>query len=1484
MRREIVEKINKRIAAAALALAIIAAVVCGIVFASYTSPTIPSGEGSSSLSAVDATIASDVNIGSIGSISQEDDASAQERWNMPDAPVTWISNESDLTSYLHSGSTGDYGSGTIGVLTQDIVLNTNSQSKLGVNTFRGVLDGNGYTLSLNVTTSDDQIGAISSYAYLDANNDSLRENIEWTEEVYNGYGLEGINAVGLLVGANRGTIANLKIDYTSDMAVPSLNNDTEVVGNNVLLSASSPQYGTAFGIVSGANFGTISNVRVNVNDNFVGRQQASGNRANNRDSNPYVNMSIVGVLTGMFVSGSISDTYVDLAAQTYVAAAVDNIKYSYQFGDVNNHKWRNGMAITGGMVGYFVGSAGVLSDSYLTGSGTVQSVVFRGDEQGAGKGYNAFSGGITGGKFKFGNGFTNDDGKDMISSAGNTVGGIGNQIQGIVVSWKGHKLDNNNSNDVDYCDNMAVIERDEFGTLIDTANYNGGMPAIALTYDYDSLGFSSSHAKTGISNTGDVTQWVEAYSLSDSDDISVEIKAVDGSFRIEAITNDYQASSDYQAMPSIKENASTSFYYTVGANYTGKYIWSMNSATVYDSAFLTGTADKTTEGEVTRSTFRDYDAFTGAMIYSVAYGGTKTAYEFNVGTMAQYSISHLQNSTPTTQRIYDGNPVNEPTLVLTAADSSSTGSGTISITPQSDCYAWKYSSSGTDIDRADTIYPGQYQFRSEIDVIEDGQVEATYAYLDTTARVIARTTQGIPLTFTVIPAAITVRSDQASRGNWTTEAVFNGSLNTSGYAAYGQQAPSGDIFDAYTYDVNNTTGSYQKMSGTTFSFSDTETTATAGRTYSNFTVYKLNGNDEYVAVGSASASLTVKIDTTAPIVVDTRYYTYSGDAEITVDNIHQFYYDIKEGDPLFTNITDQIGANSWVSEKIFVVSTASDERRSGIDSDGVSVQYFTESSGSSNWIKHPLQVQISYGGGGEEAKQDIDLGQGNAATIACINNSARLRLQLVDVLENERAVDLGTLNIDTVELALNSASPMGYSYFLGPATSALKVRIEATVGASGANVQYLIVDKTDIDDTSAEIPSGYEDAWVTLGAYDSKASYTIMESFADGAAVFVKLSSAQGLFPDQVKRLYAGSGPDTDTKGDSGYPYFYVDLVTKTFTVPYNAITVGGKLLSELAQDPAALATAFAKQYDGNNSLSANTVIKIVDFDSVSYDGEGADKATALAELQKNTFKAVGTYSQFENVGESVLTWEFEVGNDANTGYQFRILVNNGMSDMDQVTVDTRIDYRDYDIGVEVVVKKDPQFADILVTDGSGAATNEIVKTYWGTNESGLPESFGYPTDFGDTMYCRYAYLGGTDGVFNAGGDYLVSVDGVKIVPDGVDPATVEWHEFTPTAAGAADVEQYDNYNIHFTTAMKMTVNKVKANIKTALWRVEESGNVAETLTAQILYDGMTHVVTATYNDIYGVTQNAIVQGRRDGDACGRHLLCAGHSRRLSQL
>ena len=82
---------------------------------------------------------------------------------------------------------------------------------------------------------------------------------------------------------------------------------------------------------------------------------------------------------------------------------------------------------------------------------------------------------------------------------------------------------------------------------------------------------------------------------------------------------------------------------------------------------------------------------------------------------------------------------------------------------------------------------------------------------------------------------------------------------------------------------------------------------------------------------------------------------------------------------------------------------------------------------------------------------------------------------------------------------------------------------------------------------------------------------------------------------------------------------------------------------------------------------------------------------------------------------------------------------------------------------------------------------------------------------------------------------------------------------------GSGDLPKYDNYNFHFTTQMRLVVEKIGVLTFTSLNRLVNDGEggqvlAPEDMTTKISYDGFTHVVSATYSDVYKKAVNAVVE------------------------
>ena len=1528
----------KKAAAAVIALALIAAVVVGIVLASPTSPTaVPSGEASSSVTTTNAAIG-DTGVGEATHLTTAEEV--LERWSskIDGTPtVQFIDSAPTLETFLESG-----GENKIGVLTRDIPYSIEQQSRLGTDDFKGILDGNGYKLTLMVyfRAGNDLVEDAKKTAHIDTAKEGIKSEIEVTGGNYtNGVGIEGIDAIGLLTGVNRGTIANMTIDYSSNMA---LNDNPDQGWDNMLKSKKSPSYMTAFGIVAGANFGDIDNLRINLVDaeyrtsdgttlnfqgKFVGRQRDSHANASGRDSRSIENTAMVGTLAGVHINGAITNTYVDFASEAAeVSALADGwTPGSNDYSGINpKDGWRNAIAIAGGMVGFFIGDGGSLTNSYLAGGGKVRAYVLNARclndgtdrDRHAGKGFNAFSGGITGGKFKFDDGmYSNNDGNTSMINSQDGLGDLYNQIRGIVSSWTGEKWDNNNSDhkeviDVyeDYEQHWSPVSHREFAVLIDTANLQS-TPQIAYTFRYDDLydnvpDRNYFNLKPGIDNSGYAREWYEFYSVGGDAGDRVEVTIKDNAFRLEVATGDYL---EQNPEFSFGDQAQSDFGTDTG--YSGTFVWSYDS-----SAVRPGEEDKP-KNEIAM------DSFLGAFARSYTFGTPPLSYKVTFGTQLQYDVAYTQGRT---RKLYDGKPLDEPELSLNDRGTP--------VTANSKAYEWQYlNAAGAEVVYEDTKFPlannGSYTLRPSKDrteLIEEVEtITGTYAYYDAGNRQVARIGQGkdaqVSVTQALLDITVTQTSDGAiyTDGAWSNGVKFDVKLSDANdYVLTGQAAPTAGsgIFNSYSYRAagSNSGTIMLETANTAFSFESKESTGANGRTYTAFTAYATNSMGQQVAVaGAGTVSRTVKIDTAAPVMQSINYYAYKGADTITGSNVHEYYSDIREElrnntlDPaVYEDITETIGASAdgndvWTRYPVIIIAIATDNNLSGFDSaNGVTI---SDNAGSI------VQRQINQGTGKDtvstsagplEIEQDRYLPKGAAAVVGYVSSSNAVEVRLTDNAGNvtnitdddDKGFVVGKLNVDTVELKLNSIDESSY-YVVGGWqdwwTSPLKLEIDANVGSSGAEIQYLLIDKDEMERLGATasevVPEGYKDAWTTLGAYSDDIP-AIEESFREGAALFVRLVSSKELYePTEPLRLFVGTTV-SDPKLENGlYPYLYVDLITVTLNLGEDAIIVTkGDTTKSLAQwrVDGQLSEIFSKQYDGTSAYDPHHTAKeaAVNARTFSIDWNkvetGDVTGTATLEALKTAldgklypygsfYDASGNLAVDVKDGATTMKWEFVVDDSVAENYKYRLTFESEATGEIAAT----INLRDYNIGVEGIVKGDPDF-DKMIVSAEGEKTNELKVSYWGKNEDKypFPFDFHYSTGLGDNLYFRYALVGGTDGVYNVGGTYWLSVDAVKIVPEGDETADDEgWVPVELNSDGSGDLFEYDNYNFHFTTQMKVTVEALSVNITSKLFKVEKNEEGVENLVEQefsitsLPYNGSEYRVKATYRTVEGETVDAEV-------------------------
>lgn len=1533
----------KKAAAAVIALALIAAVVVGIVLASPTSPTaVPSGEASSSVTTTNAAIG-DTGVGEATHIANDDTEAVIERWSskIDGTPtVQFIDSAPTLETFLESG-----GENKIGVLTRDISYSIEQQSRLGTDDFKGILDGNGYKLTLMVyfRAGNDLVEDAKKTAHIDTAEEGIKSEIEVTGGHYtDGVGINGIDAIGLLTGVNRGTIANMTIDYSSNMA---LNDNPDQGWDNMLKSKKNPAYMTAFGIVAGANFGDIDNVRINLVDaeyrtsdgtalnfqgKFVGRQRDSQVNASGRNSRSIENTLMVGTLAGVHINGSITNTYVDFASE---AAEVSALADGWTGNSGLNPKdgWRNAIAIAGGMVGFFIGDSGSLTNSYLAGGGKVRAYVLNARclndntdrDRHAGKGFNAFSGGITGGKFKFDDGmYSNNDGNTSMIKSQDGLGDLYNQIRGIVSSWTGEKWDNNNSDhqeviDVyeNYYQHWSPVSHREFAVLIDTANLQS-TPQIAYTFRYDDLynnvpDSNYFNLKPGIDNSGYAREWYEFYSVGGDGDDTVEVTIKDNAFRLEVATKDYL---EQNPEFSFGDQAQSDFGTDTG--YSGTFVWS------YDSSAVRPGEDDEPTNEIAM------DDFLGAFARPYTFGTPPLSYKVTFGTQLQYDVAYTDGRT---RKLYDGKPLDVPTLSLNDR-------GTL-VKANSKAYEWQYlNAAGAEVVYEDTKFPlannGSYTLRpskDRIESIEDVEtITGTYAYYDDGNRQVARIGQGkdaqVSVTQALLDITVTQTSDGAeyTDGAWSNGVRFDVKLSDANdYASTGQAAPTAGsgIFNSYSYRAagSNSGAIPLETANTEFSFASKESTGANGRTYTAFTAYATNSMGQQVAVaGAGTVSRTVKIDTAAPVMQSINYYAYKGADTITGSNVHKYYFDIREGlrnnklDPdKYEDITETIGASAdgndvWTRYPVIIIAIATDNNLSGFDSaNGVTI---SDNAGSI------IQRQINQGTGNDTVStstgplvidQDRYLPKGAAAVVGYVSSSNAVEVSLTDNAGNvtditdvdDKGFVVGKLNVDTVELSLSSVTTNGYR-ITGRnqiQKTAFGLVLGAAVGDSGAEVQYLAIDKAEMEalgmDSPDTLPEDY-DNWASLGAYVAGSYPQFTYSYPEGVAIFVRLVSSKGLYePTDPLRLYVGSKPndqdDTNygTENDIKYPYLYINLVTVELRLREEIILVeydgDTKTLAQWRSD-GKLSEIFSKQYDGTsaydphhtaNEAAVNKRTFSIDWGNVTGTDLVSDGGLQLGELEGILGGKLYPYGSFYDASGNLavdvkdvattMKWEFVVDDSVADNYKYRLT----FASEETCEIAATINLRDYDIGVEGIVKGDPDFDKMIVTNEKGEKTNELKVSYWGKNEDKypFPFDFHYSTGLGDVIYFRYALVGGTDGVYNVGGTYWLSVDAVQIVLEDSEPTEDGWQSFALGTDGSGSLPKYDNYNFHFTTQMKVTVEALSVNITSKLFKVEKNEEGVENLVEQefsltsLPYNGLEYRVKATYRTVEGETVDAEV-------------------------
>lgn len=313
------EKIKRNKFTVSVVLLVIVALLATVLFTVLGNDDVLKTEAATiSVEEVENATIGDHGVGEIGHLAQSGgDNAVLERWGLlgnTNYRVAWVSSSDELKRELGTATVaGTAGTNTIIVFTKDIDWNQSSiADDVGTQKFVGILDGNGYQLNINLTASTGGGNGKkqdNNNAYYKVTQNDLGDSAA----NFSGTDGNGMRGMGLVVGVNAGTIANMTINYSASGSA--MTNVTQSGGEPVdgasLDSASNPDVPYGFGIVTGINIGTIDNVYVNQQSIFTGNAKSHAGTANyDYPANAFENCASVGGIAGANMGyGKINNCY-----------------------------------------------------------------------------------------------------------------------------------------------------------------------------------------------------------------------------------------------------------------------------------------------------------------------------------------------------------------------------------------------------------------------------------------------------------------------------------------------------------------------------------------------------------------------------------------------------------------------------------------------------------------------------------------------------------------------------------------------------------------------------------------------------------------------------------------------------------------------------------------------------------------------------------------------------------------------------------------------------------------------------------------------------------------------------------------------------------------------------------------------------------------------------------------------------------------------
>lgn len=1452
------EKIKRNKFTVSVVLLVIVALLATVLFTVLGNDDVLKTEAATiSVEEVENATIGDHGVGEIGHLAQSGgDNAVLERWGLlgnTNYRVVWVSSSDELKRELGTATAaGTAGTNTIIVFTKNIDWNQSSiADDVGTQKFVGILDGNGYQLNINLTASTGGGNGKkqdNNNAYYKVTQNDLGDSAA----NFSGTDGNGMRGMGLVVGVNAGTIANMTINYSASGSA--MTNVTQSGGEPVdgasLDSASNPDVPYGFGIVTGINIGTIDNVYVNQQSIFTGNAKSHAGTANyDYPANAFENCASVGGIAGANMGyGKINNCYMYIGNTIWAQA---------------DGAWNAGLsaaysaAFAGGITGWIRGNNSQITYCYIDGNGEVNSWAMRGaDYPGVSTNYCiSFSGGVTTGKFQL---YIQSQALYRYSYV--TPQDMGaNQVKGIISNWKGIRRDSYASGTYmshtsDYMTSArkatgmpfdflksADQGSDKQDMIVFTYNYKYETGNTALDMPHSNYNGSTNGSAVLTSNWSEVYSWTHSLSRGES---SVSVTFEDGYLRIQANADQYVNSTGVDLDSVTRSSHPSGYMPTYNDSYVGNMIWGTDIYTIGPD--IAPESKDNIASVVIRPTSK-----VGSFVRYFNPNMTKGSYVIKFGSTYSYTVTDNKNATT---RQYNGDDVSDmlPSLSLKNSNGDSINN------PNTAYYQWSYSVGGSQVELEDTIYPATYTIQP-MAVIDDA-VNSEYVYYDAAQRTLALNKGYVS---TVIVSKATLSLDYTET-EWVNSASIGVEFTTNGSASYTT------IIDAYQYQggTNNSIIDLNLSGTNNFTIVENTTTPKNGRQIFNVVAFVKKADGTYVQVADTTKaavdkkSVTIKVDNAVPVLTNETYYLANQFGEATIDEIGGMI----AADPskYVAVSSDDVRNGKWFGEQIIAVANVGDESRSGVNERSVGVQEAAPNG--------------TFGNVPEENYYSTVGSDGNAVIVVRVTGQVRLQIAVSDVKGNSSNIILNggeSVNIDNVELAFNSVGfgnkTLETTYNIVPAAgkafSRIRVKFNATFGGSGLNVWYYIDNDTQLTADSTDVPEGAEwkqYTFTTSVVSGNEASIIIPEGM-ENAALFLMFKNGVEESEAVVMRVTTNTYSTFTVDLNGANIQFNAKYVTVTKTTTNEAgeqveTTYNLDQLVNGQYEGVNLVDFFSKTYDGTDVLNKNVKFGFTIDESVALISGTHYTGDFLAVSEQGNFRTswLQVVAEYDEVNSGSCALRIYMTTTSESPIDMNIAINYGGDTGVQQTlsVPTRIDRINMAFDIDQIFSEG---ADITMSKGSYTIDGTDVTFNWvyGDVFDGLVVTINND-EAGGTMSFRFNCNGKNDEKYmNVGGSYSAYVDAIKI-----DSPVYQMDDFAQLVnnGGSYTGDAGLNYTVSISREIPIKVAAKEVRLTFAL-----DGSTKYSFS--IPYDTEEHVMTAQYTDVDGNVQNATVTWRNSSGA-----------------